>query len=246
MSGNIGVDKTGIIILSRLDSSRFPGKALKKILGEPLLGHVVNRMKCVRNSDDIIVATSKRSVDKPIVDYAKTIGVNIFQGDCNNVALRCYEAALEFNLTRFVRICGDSPLIDPHLTEKLIELHKQKNLDVATNVFPRTWPAGNSIEVISIQAMRKLVEKVDSPYDKEHVTSYFHNNANQFSIYNFPIEGLPARDIELTVDHPMDKEKIEWIMTNIQEGINKTSFEKIITLARKFKERNEFNVTEYS
>ena len=56
--------KLGIIIFSRFDSQRLPGKALLDIEGRCLLGRVIDRAKLIKGTNEIIVATSNREIDK--------------------------------------------------------------------------------------------------------------------------------------------------------------------------------------
>ena len=55
----------GIIIQARTDSNRFPTKVLQKIHEKPLLWHVIERCKLLNIL--IIVATTKRKIDDPII-----------------------------------------------------------------------------------------------------------------------------------------------------------------------------------
>ncbi len=50
------------------------------------------------------------------------------------------------------------PFFDPELADRLIELAQEHDLDIATNVFPRSYPVGTSIEVIATRVMRRGVE----------------------------------------------------------------------------------------
>ena len=58
------------IIPVRMDSTRFPGKPLKKICNIPMLGHIVQRSKMSKTLDDLFVATC----DYEIRDYCNSIG----------------------------------------------------------------------------------------------------------------------------------------------------------------------------
>ena len=60
----------------------------------------------------------------------------------------------------FVRVSGDSPMIDPKLIDKAIKISKKtKGHDIITNVFPRTFPKGQSVEVIKTFTLKKF-EKI--------------------------------------------------------------------------------------
>ena len=57
------------IIPARMESSRFPGKPLAKILGVPMIGHVYKRAAMSKILDEVYVATC----NPEIIDYVKSI-----------------------------------------------------------------------------------------------------------------------------------------------------------------------------
>ena len=56
------------IIPARMNSSRFPNKPMKEILGIPMIGHVYKRVKMCKLLNEVYVATC----DKEIYDYIFT------------------------------------------------------------------------------------------------------------------------------------------------------------------------------
>ena len=61
---------------------------------------------------------------------------------------------------------------------------KNKNYDLITNIFPRTFPSGLSVEIIKTNTLGKSL-KLFSKLDKEHVTRYFYRKSSEFKIKNF-------------------------------------------------------------
>jgi spore coat polysaccharide biosynthesis protein SpsF (cytidylyltransferase family) len=96
-------------------------------------------------------------------------------------------------------VSGDSPLLDPRLVARAVDLFVESNIDVVTNVFPRTYPPGMSVELVRTAAFEQAFLKLAEPYDREHVTSFFYQNADQFRIVNFSLDP-PRRDVHLAVD----------------------------------------------
>ena len=75
------------------------------------------------------------------------------------MASRLYETAKANKAKFFVRISGDSPLIDPKIIDKAIKIsHKQGKYDIITNVFPRTFPKGQSVEVIKTSILKSILK----------------------------------------------------------------------------------------
>ena len=102
------------IVLARMDSSRFPGKALTPIGGIPLLERCLSG---VLQSEQFtpILATTARSVDQPLADFAKRMRIPCFRGGLENVYGRVCVCLKEFEVDIFARINADSPFVQAGL-----------------------------------------------------------------------------------------------------------------------------------
>ena len=74
--------------------------------------------------------------------------MTVHRGPLQDVAGRFLEVVERFGLDAFVRVTGDSPLIDQRLVDHGIDLFREGGADVVTNVFPSTFPSGQSLEVV--------------------------------------------------------------------------------------------------
>ena len=191
------------VIQARMSSSRFPKKMMAKILGKTLIERVVNQVSKSKYIEKIIVVTSKLKSDQPIVDFCKKKKIDFFVGSLNNVAKRYFDALKNINYDYFIRINGDSPLIDPNLIDKFITYSKKKNFDIITNCLDKTFPKGQSIEIIKIKIFRKFYKNIKKKYDKEHPTSFFYKNNNKFKIKNIYYK-QNFNLINLCIDKPED------------------------------------------
>ena len=63
--------KIGIIIQARLGSKRFPNKIIEKIDEKTILEFLINRLKKIKFTHNIIIATSSKKNDKKIIEIAK-------------------------------------------------------------------------------------------------------------------------------------------------------------------------------
>ena len=195
------------IIQARSNSKRFKNKVLHPIHGVPLIQHVINRVKRSRRIKKLIVSSSFKKSDDNLISYLKKKRIKFFRGNLENVAMRLYKTAKLNKAKSFVRISGDSPLIDPKLIDKVIEISlREKYFDIITNVFPRTFPKGQSVEVIKTSLIKKY-SKNFSKLDKEHVTKYFYDNSNYFLIKNFRFNGK-NKMIKLSIDTKKDLKDI--------------------------------------
>ena len=195
------------IIQARSNSKRFKNKVLHLIYATPIIQHVVNRIKRSKKTTRLIVSSSLKKSDDNLISYLKKNRIKFFRGDLENVAMRLYKTAKKNKAKSFVRISGDSPLIDPKLIDKAIRIsQKEKKYDIITNVFPRTFPKGQSVEVIKTSIIKKY-SKNFSKLDKEHVTKYFYDNSNKFLIKNFTFNGK-NKIMKLSVDTKKDLKDI--------------------------------------
>ncbi|WP_075534774.1 cytidylyltransferase domain-containing protein [Candidatus Pelagibacter communis] len=197
-----------VFIQARSNSKRFDKKVLKIIYGLPLIIHVVNNVKKSKSVKDIIVATSNNSLDNNLIKLLKNFKIRFFRGELENVVLRFVRLAMKIKCKYFMRISGDSPLIDSKIIEYAIKIHKKnKNFDIITNVFPRTFPKGQSVEIIKVQILKDYINKM-SKSDLEHVTRYFYKNSSKFKIKNFKSKNK-KKIMKLSVDTISDFIKIK-------------------------------------
>jgi len=199
-----------VIIQARSSSKRFRRKVLFKVNKKPIIYHVINRLNSSKKVKRIIVATSSKKSDNELASYLKKIGVECYRGSLNNVALRLYNAAKKYRLNFFMRISGDSPLIDPQIINRAIEIFsKNRNIDLVTNVFPRTFSSGQSVEIIKTKLLESYIAKMNAT-EKEHVTSFFYSNYKKFKIINFKNKNSQKykKNLKFSVDTKSDLLKI--------------------------------------
>ncbi len=199
--------KIAAIIQARMSSCRLPGKVLRVIGDNPLLGYLLDSLSKVSYLDQIIIATSDKLDDDPIVRFARERNVVCFRGELDNVARRLYRAAEEGDFPYFVRVNGDSPLLDYRLINIACQKLNKGSPDLVTNVHPRTFPKGQSVELIRTAAMAKVLEETNDSTYLEHVTPYFYLNPSRFRIESFQ-SYTPLNHINYSVDTLEDLERI--------------------------------------
>ena len=228
----------GLIIFSRMDSKRLPGKALRLICNRPLLGRVIDRARLSPGGDQIVVATSDREIDDPIYEFVVSEGISVFRGPANDVAGRALACAEKYQFNRFVRITGDSPFFDPEILYKLKDIAINNDLDLATNVFPRSYPIGSSGEIVASRALSKLLQVTTDVEDREHVTRYFYRHPDQFRIQNISAKDKRYLGLSVSVDQPDDLDRASWIIDNLEKPPEIATLDELVCLAKAWK-KNE-------
>ena len=98
------------LIPARFASSRFPGKPLHPIAGQPLLRRVIDRCQLAKSLSEVVVATD----DERIAEVARRFcRVEMTRGDHPSGSDRIAEVAARCACDAVVNIQGDEPLMDP-------------------------------------------------------------------------------------------------------------------------------------
>ena len=211
---------SGVIVFSRLNSTRLPGKALIKIAGITLVDRVLDKLEGVMGISRTIVATTESYLDDPLVAHLETRGIDVFRGSIDDVALRAVCCAEDYGLDHFVRVSGDSPFIDSNLINKALLEYQNGFFDLVTNVFPRSFPNGVSVEVIGTSSLHRLLSLTQDPYDREHVTPYFYKNSDNFRIKNFFSNNEKYHGVNLAIDTPEDLRRATWMLETFGERLD--------------------------
>lgn len=206
--------RIGAIIQARMSSQRLPNKVLLETAGKPMLQYLLERLEHCDCLDNIVVATSVDDSDTPIADYCRQNGIACYRGSLSNVASRFNEVLDVYHFDAFVRVTGDSPLLDQRLIEKGVSLFLGGDFDLVTNVLPRTYPIGQSVEVLRSVTYQSTYDRMREEEDLEHVTRFFHKHPEEFRIQNFALtENL--NHIQLSVDTGQDMDNFVTIASKM-------------------------------
>lgn len=203
-------------IQARMESTRLPGKVLKKVLGKPLLEFLIERLYYSKEIDEIVVLTTREIADDPIVSFCEEKKIPCLRGSEEDVLDRYYQAALQRKIDGIVRITSDCPLIDPDVVDQLIKTFRREypKLDYVSNTLERTFPRGLDAEVFSFNALEKAFQNAIYPEEREHVTLYLYRHPEQFTLKN--IAHIPSLGHHRwTVDTPEDFALIRLILENL-------------------------------
>ena len=149
--------------------------------------------------------------------------IKVFRGSLNNVASRYYQIVKKKRCRYFLRINADSPLSSEKIIDQLCKKALNRKFDIVTNVFPRTFPKGQSVEILRSSLLKKYIGKFDK-YDLEHVTSFFYKNFKRFKIKNIKNK-LDQSMYNLSIDTKKDFNNINSTLS--QYKIDKFDFNKL-------------------
>jgi spore coat polysaccharide biosynthesis protein SpsF (cytidylyltransferase family) len=201
-------DRVGIVIQSRMGSSRLPGKALQPIGGVPLLKRLTSRMSLCRESDALVVATSDRPADDAIAEACRLWGVQVFRGSEVDLASRMIVAAAIHRLDALVRVTGDNPLTSPEAVDEMIREYRAGEWDVVHYNHRGGYIYGTGAELFRIQAMAVCAADLTTEQREEIFWTVRHDRRFKAkALYADP--ELNRQQYFLTVDYPEDKNLLD-------------------------------------
>lgn len=193
-------------IQARMSSRRFPGKVLAPFHGRPLIDWVAAAAAQALPAGGVVLATSEHTSDDALVQHARSAGWTVFRGPLEDVFGR-FKACLEAHpCDWFFRVCADSPLLDPGLLSLAASL-AGPGTDLVSNVFPRSFPRGQSVELVSARAFASVDAAALTPEQREHATKVFY--AGGWRVRNIDSGRPEWAELALTVDTPEDLSRLQ-------------------------------------
>jgi 3-deoxy-manno-octulosonate cytidylyltransferase (CMP-KDO synthetase) len=122
------------IIPARMASSRYPGKALERIHGMPMIGHCYFRTSMANGVENVYVATC----DTEIYNYILSIGGNaVMTANTHTRATARTAEALEIiekqtgvSVDVVVMVQGDEPMIQPNSISDTIQHFQDQSVEI--------------------------------------------------------------------------------------------------------------------
>ena len=196
-----------VIVQARMTSTRLPGKVLADVAGKPMLERQLDRLARCRHADEIALATTTNADDDPLVALADRLGYGVHRGSEHDVLSRYADAAAKFRADVVVRVTSDCPLIDPELTDAVIEA-LGRDVDYASNVLERHLPRGLDTEALWRDTLQRADRMATSKPAREHVTWHIHTEHPERFVLRSVRAPFDAADQRWTVDTPEDLELV--------------------------------------
>jgi spore coat polysaccharide biosynthesis protein SpsF (cytidylyltransferase family) len=198
-----------IIVQARMGGTRLPGKVLKKIKGRCLITYLLERL------------------DETEVPYV-VAWADEYDLDENDVAGR-FREVLKANYTPyFVRVCADSPLLDPTLVSAAVALFRSTTAKIVNN---QRYPHGQQVEVIDTQYFLEREPLMTGTGDREHVTTYLYRNAKPGEWVEFFCNRDMRFDVSLAVDTQQDFERMERVIKRMDRPHTEYGWQECMQLA---------------
>jgi len=199
------------IVPARYASTRFPGKALVRIAGKPLIQHVVEQCQKAKSLGEIIVATD----DARIADAAKNFcRVEMTRPEHPSGTDRIAEVAARCHCDAVVNVQGDEPMIDPAVIDAVANALADNEMSTAATPIknPAELDNPNVVKVVVNAAGRALYfSRRTIPYLREaasgsvseqlaafpflkHLGIYGYRRGTLLRLVKFPVSPLESAE----------------------------------------------------
>jgi len=231
------------IVQARMGSTRLPGKILMDVAGRPMIAQQLRRLQKCSLVNEIVVATTIHDIDDPVVRLAEHEGVTWYRGSQSDVLARYVEAAEQTKADVIVRLTADCPLIDPQITDKVIQelVDHSSSCDYASNVQQRTFPRGLDVEAFFRDTLLRIDRLGQSTSAREHVTIVPRSERPDLFLCRSVTDTEDNSDLRWTVDTETDLKLIRILYEELDLGNRVAPYREILGYARSHPDLSEIN-----
>jgi len=203
-----------IILQARLASSRFPRKVLAELCGEPVIAHIVRRLKAAKHADEVCVAIPSDAEENDLAAVLAGLDVTVCRGSGADVLGRYIQAAYQTKADLIVRATADNPFVSPEdIDRQLAEFESDPELDYCIT---EGYPLGVTVETLRLKALEKLDYLARAANDREHVTWYLRTHPGPFAVRKLEApKALHHAGLSLSLDTPQDYEFVSAIYNKL-------------------------------
>jgi spore coat polysaccharide biosynthesis protein SpsF len=199
---------------------------------------VILRAKQVKKADCVILCTTTRKMDDPLIAIAEKNDIQHFRGSVEDKLDRWHGAAEAFGIDLIATFDGDDLLCEPELIDNSLDFIVHNNLDFVKA--PEGLAVGAFTYALRSSALKKVCE-IKNSEDTEMMWTYF-EDTGFFACSELPVESvfiLP--DARLTLDYIEDYNFFSTIFEKFDNIDNATSLRTILPFLSRHPEILQIN-----
>lgn len=230
------------LIQARCTSTRLPKKHFRYIGDRMLIDWVVDRLKNIKEIDQIIISTTNDKSDKPFKEYADNKGIKFYgyDGDINDVVGRHYNAVKKYEGDYILYISGDCCLADDNYIQKaLYKLEEDYDYVRVKNWSEYTV---EGMEVFNFKALKEIDKHSVSPYERENFSCVVERKPLKINMASIQLaEIFKGRICRISVDNLADLKFMNEIFFRLKDIDKDFNIENTIRLIKEYPELKNIN-----
>ena len=221
------------VIPARYASTRFPGKPLAPIAGQPMIQRVVERVRRAGRVTRVLVATDDDRIRKAVEDFGGE--AILTRPDHRAGTDRVAEVAAHVEADIYLNVQGDEPVMDPAVVDALVEaLVDDKAVSVGTSctaiVQPKDIMDPNVVKVVrDFDSNALYFSRAPIPWVRDRGESVAARHWKHLGLYAFRREAL----LEYPTLPPGELERIEqleqlrWLENGFRIRVVETDYDAV-------------------
>ncbi|MGB5494475.1 MAG: NTP transferase domain-containing protein, partial [Sedimenticolaceae bacterium] len=215
-------EKTVAFVVARLNSSRLPGKQLRKIGDRSILQWIVRSLAGCHSLDQVVLATVAELDNQPLRDFAAEHDLPCFwfEGEVDDVVGRLTTAARQFEADICVLVSADCPLVHGPSVDRMVSALRLQPAADYVRILPATDGTHSLHEGVQVARRRawEIAETMsDRPELREHQFPAIYQNKDRFQSVAVTLEPSVYGPMHrMSVDTWADLEFMESLSANLQ------------------------------
>lgn len=184
--------------------------------------------------DEVVVATSTNSADDPLVDYCRQERISVCRGPEKDVLQRFLMAMQETAADVVVRVCGDSPLVDPVTLDRMIYTLIREKGDICRGK-SQNPVIHEGFTPLTSNVLRRLdLEAGEDPVAREHVTSAssFWDRKDVKNVFCSIGSEYEFSGAKISIDTPADLRFLEQVYERLAVQPGEADVREVVQLLR--------------
>jgi spore coat polysaccharide biosynthesis protein SpsF len=179
---------------------------------------MIEHLRQAHVAENFVLCTTDKAEDQALVEAAKKMGVQWFQGSTEDILVRLNGAAQKFETDFIVNVEGDDVFCDPIYADRTLDHHLKTNADFIrwTGLPLGATPLGISVKALSQVCALKETTNTDTGW------GHFFTDSGMFKVETIeetdPFFHHP--EIRMTMDYPEDYT----FFKEVFDRLNRTDF----------------------
>ncbi len=187
------------LVAMRVGSTRLPYKHFKKIGEETIADLIHSQLAPTFGAEAVVYCLPDTQANDILAQYLMSKGREVARGDEHNVLSRLQSACAARDHEWIARVNGDNVIIIQDLIAQALHATERTDIDTITNVRPRSYPKGCSIELTRRAQFLAIDAEAASDHEKEHVFPAVYNRTPVDRLLNLACAG-DFSDLDVACD----------------------------------------------